>query len=361
MNEELQWQAVLARDTSCDGRFVYGVRTTGVYCRPSCPSRSPLRRNVHFYTTPAAAERDALRPCHRCRPDITPALDGPVAERMRALCRHLEAHSDEAYSLAVLSRRANLSPFHLQRRFKAAIGVTPRQYAEACRLRLLKRRLRAGDQVTGAIYEAGFGSISRVYERVASRMGMTPGQYRAGGAGVEISYATAETPLGLLMMAATDRGLCFVQLGESEEPMRECLQAEYSAASLSAMPPAAEEPFRQWMQALCDYLRDGRTALDLPTDVRGTAFQVIVWDYLRTIPCGELRTYKEVAAAVGRPRAVRAVANACAANPLSLVTPCHRVIRGDGGLGGYRWGIERKRALLEREHAARSESPLHEE
>ena len=349
MHEELRWQAVLTRNVFCDGRFVYGVRTTGVYCRPSCPSRRPLRENVRFYTTPAAAERDGWRPCKRCRPDSNAARKASLAERMQALCRQLEAHPGDPSSLAVLSRQANFSPYHLQRRFKAVIGVTPRQYSEACRLRLLRRRLRAGDPVTDAIYGAGFGSLSRVYERVTSRMGMTPGQYRAGGAGMEISHAAAETPLGLLMMAATDRGLCFVQFGESEEAMRACLQAEYPAARLSAMPPVAEQPFGQWMLALCDFLRDARNALDLPADVRGTAFQVKVWDYLRSIPCGELRTYKEVAAAIGRPKAVRAVANACAANRLSLVIPCHRVIRGDGGLGGYRWGIERKRALIEGE------------
>lgn len=357
LTEELQWQAVLARDASFDGRFVYGVLTTAVYCRPSCPSRRPLRENVRFYATPHMAESGGMRPCKRCRPNAH-ALDHPMDERMRALCRYIEDHPEEAPTLDALSRMANLSPFHLQRRFKAAIGVTPRQYAEACRLRLLKRSLRGGDSVTGAIYTAGFGSTSRVYERVASRMGMTPGQYRAGGAGVEISYATAWTPLGLLLMAATDRGLCFVQLGDSGEKMVERLRAEYPAAMLSAMPAGAKDPFRQWMQALCDYLRGKRGDLNLPTDIRGTAFQLQVWDYLCRIPCGEIRTYQGVANAIGRPGATRAVANACAANRVALVIPCHRVIRGDGGLGGYRWGVERKRALIAREHEARAECPV---
>lgn len=353
MNEELQWQATLARDASRDGHFVYGVLTTGVYCRPSCPSRKPLRDNVRFYATPQAAAHDGLRPCKRCRPE-TPESNNPMAERMRALCRYIEAHPGEASTLAELSHQANLSPFHLQRRFKAAIGVTPRQYAEACQLRALKQELRRGGSVTDAIYDAGFGSVSRVYERVATRIGMTPGQYRAGGAGMEISYATAETPLGLLMMAATDRGLCFVQLGDNEAEMRERLRTEYPAATLCVMPPGAKAPFRRWMQALCDYLAGARTGLDLPTDIRGTAFQMKIWDYLRQIPYGEVRTYKQVAEAVGRPTAIRAVANACAANRVALTIPCHRVIRGDGGLGGYRWGSERKRALIECERAVRS-------
>lgn len=355
MNEELQWQASLTRDASRDGCFVYGVVTTGIYCRPSCPSRKPLRENVRFYATPAAAERDGLRPCKRCRPDAL-ASENPMAARMWALCRHIEAHPNQVPTLEELGRHANLSPFHLQRLFKAAVGVTPRQYAEGCRLRSLKRELRSGESVTDAIYEAGFGSTSRVYERAATRIGMTPGRYRAGGAGVEISHATAGTPLGLLMMAATDRGLCFVQLGDGEAEMLECLRAEYPAATLSSMSPDAEGPFQQWMQALRDYLEGAGTKLDLPVDVRGTAFQMKIWDYLRQIPHGEVRTYKQVAAAVGRPTAIRAVASACAANRVALTIPCHRVIRGDGGLGGYRWGIERKRALIDRERAVRAGS-----
>lgn len=360
MNKELHWQAALARDASRDGQFVYGVLTTGVYCRPSCPSRKPLRDNVRFYATPQAAERDGLRPCKRCRPEA-PVSNDPMAERMRALCRHIEAHPADSATLENLSRQANLSPFHLQRRFKAAIGVTPRQYAEACRLRELKETLRRGGSVTDAIYDAGFGSASRVYERVVTQIGMTPSQYRAGGAGMEISYASAKTPLGLLMVAATDRGLCFIQLGDSEAEMRERLRAEYPAATIAAIPPGAEGPFRQWMQALCDYLEGSGIGLDLPTDLRGTAFQMKVWDFLRQIPYGEVRTYKQVAASVGRPQAIRAVANACAANRVALTIPCHRVIRGDGGLGGYRWGIERKRALIERERAVHAETTRDQE
>ncbi len=353
MNEELQWQAIQAQDASLDGQFVYGVITTGVYCRPSCNSRKPLRKNIRFYASPAAAEHDGLRACKRCRPNSLSA-HAAIAQRMNELCRYIEVHADETLSLNELGRQAHMSPQHLQRRFKTLIGVTPKQYAVGCRLRALKHGLRASETVTGAIYDAGFGSTSRVYERAVTRIGMTPKQYRAGGQGVAISYASANTPLGLLMMAATDRGLCFVQLGDDEQSMRERLAGEYPAATLTPMPASAKSAFRQWMRSLCDYLEDARSQLDLPIDIRGTAFQMKVWDYLRGIPSGEIRSYKEVAEAVGRPKAIRAVANACAANPVALTIPCHRVIRGDGGLGGYRWGIERKRVLIDCERALRA-------
>jgi AraC family transcriptional regulator of adaptative response/methylated-DNA-[protein]-cysteine methyltransferase len=263
-------------------------------------------------------------------------------ERMQKLCRYIEAHAHEPLTLAVLSRQAHLSPFHLQRSFKSVVGVTPRQYAEACRMKSLKQKLRGGGTVTEAVYNTGFGSGSRVYERVDTRLGMTPRQYRKGGAGVDISYASSPTPLGTMMIAATDRGLCSLQFGESETELRARLAKEYSAAKL------------QWIQALSRYLAGSTTALDLPLDVRGTAFQMKVWSYLQRIPYGELRSYSEVAKAIGRPAAVRAVGSACASNEVALVIPCHRVIRGDGGLGGYRWGLHRKRALIERERAVRT-------
>ena len=351
MNEELAWKAVLARDSSVDGRFVYGVVTTGVYCRPACPSRRPLRQNVRFYPAPADAERDGLRACRRCRPEAAAVVD-PIGDRIRWLCRHIEANPETRPVLAELGALVHWSPAHLQRQFKDRVGVTPKQYAEACRLDSLKRSLRENASVTGAIFDAGFGSTSRVYERVETRIGMTPGEYRAGGAGVAVSYAFAQTPVGLLLMAATDRGLCSVQLGDSEAQMLEALRAEYPAATLSAMPPDAEGAFDDWMSALRAYLDGTRIALDLPADVRGTAFQMRVWDYLRRIPHGQTCTYGQVAEAIGRPDAVRAVAGACAANRLALTVPCHRVIRGDGGLGGYRWGVGRKQALIEQERVA---------
>lgn len=276
-----------------------------------------------------------------------------IRDRIRELCAYIEAHPDESLTLAALGERAHLSPGYLQRRFKAITGVSPKQYARMCRLRSLRAALREGESVTDAIFDAGFGSASRVYERAAGRLGMTPGQYRTGGAGLEISWATSPTPVGLLMMAATDRGLCFVQFGEDEAAMRARLEAEYPAASLSPMPPGMDTAFDAWMAGLRSRLEGAPAGSGLPLDVRGTAFQTQVWEFLQAIPAGETRSYSAVAAAIGRPKAVRAVAGACAANRLALVIPCHRVIRGDGGLGGYRWGMERKRALLEREVASK--------
>ncbi len=348
MNEPMQWQAVIARDARRDGGFVYGVVTTGVYCRPSCPARKPRRENVRFFAGPAEAEAAGLRACKRCRPDA--AARSAAAPWIAELCRYIEAHCDQPLTGAHLARRAGVSPARLRRAFRAAIGVTPRAYAEACRQRMLKRRLRDAPSTTAAIFDAGFGSTSRVYEPASQRMGMTPRQYRDGGAGTEISYAAFDTPLGLLMVAATDRGLCFVQFGETEATLAETLRAEYPRAALTRTPAdRARPPFSDWIAALSDYLQGAPATLDLPTDVRATAFQRQVWDYLCRIPQGELRSYSDVARALDRPKAVRAVGRAIAANRVGLVIPCHRVIRGDGTLGGYRWGVERKRALIARE------------
>lgn len=274
-----------------------------------------------------------------------------MAARMQDLCAFIEAHPERA-TLAELSCRVHLSPSYLQRRFRAIVGVSPRRYAEACRLQALRGRLRSGEAVTDAVYAAGFGSPSRVYERVSERMGMTPGQYRTGGGGLAISYATASTPVGLLLMAATDRGLCDVRFGDDEASLREGLEAEFPAATITPRPAGTDTAFDAWMRAVREDL-DGAGAglLDLPLDIRGSAFRMRVWDCLQRIPRGETRTYREVAEAIDRPDAVRAVAGACAANRVALVVPCHRVIRGDGGLGGYRWGVERKRRLLEQEGA----------
>ena len=336
----------MARDHSFDGRFFFGVVTTGVYCRPSCPSRHPLRRNVRFFRLPADAEQAGLRPCLRCCPLSDPAA--PFQE----LCRYIEKHSAERLDLATLAAHAGLSRFHLQRSFKAAIGVTPRQYLEAHRMSTLKRELRHAKDVTEAVYEAGFGSSSRVYERANTRLGMTPRQYRRGGGGVAITYATMDSPLGLVMIGATDRGLCFLQFGAGKDELLKGLRREYPAATLEAMAEPAPAAFRQWMQALASHFTGASPGLDLPLDIQATAFQMRVWDYLRTIPYGQVRSYREVAAGIGKPSAVRAVANACAANRVALAIPCHRVIRGTGEPGGYRWGLDRKQALLEREHGS---------
>jgi AraC family transcriptional regulator of adaptative response/methylated-DNA-[protein]-cysteine methyltransferase len=339
------WNAILARDRSFDGRFFFGVITTGVYCRPSCSSRHPLRRNVRFFRLPADAERAGLRPCLRCRPLADPSA--PIQD----LCRYLEEHCDERPGLAVLAVRAGLSRFHLQRTFKAAVGLTPKQYLEAFRVGRLKQELRHGSDVTAAVYEAGFGSASRVYERADTRLGMTPGQYRQGGEGLTITHATVESPWGLVTMGATDRGLCFVQFGETEEQLLAALRREYPNAALEPMRQPAPAGFARWMASLSAHLAGASPGLDLPLDIRATAFQMRVWDYLRSIPYGQVRSYGEVAAGIGKPSAVRAVARACAANRVALVIPCHRVIRGSGQPGGYRWGLARKQALLRRERA----------
>ncbi len=347
------WQAVLRRDAAWDGRFLFGVLTTGVFCRPSCPARRPLRKNVRFYADAEAAARDGLRACKRCRPT---AVDTATATttKMRALAEHIRAHADsgESLTLAALAHQAGMSPGHLQRRFRAVVGVSPREFVEACRLDSLKRGLRAGESVTDAIYDAGFGSSSRVYERVDSRLGMTPRQYRAGGDAVEITFAAVATPVGLLLLGATDRGLCFVQFGSDETALLVQLRQEYPQATLAPMKQAGRSQrlqFERWIEALRRHLRSGQPLPELPLAVRASAFRLKVWRYLQSIPPGETRSYGEVAAAIGRKSAVRAVAGACAGNPLAIVVPCHRVIRADGELGGYRWGVERKRALLRRE------------
>jgi len=351
LDETECWDAVLRRDAAWDGRMVFGVLTTGIYCRPSCGSRRPLRRNVRFYAEPAQARRDGLRACKRCRPDegagaVLPAWVGPVCDYIRREC-----DSGEPLTLDALGERFGVSPTHLQRAFRAAVGVSPRRFAELCRLERLKGELRGGDSVTGAIYAAGFGSSSRVYERADSRLGMTPGEYRAGGKGVEITHAAVDTAIGPLLLAATDRGLCFVQLGGSAEELVARLEREYPKAELHAMSDRPSPPFAAWVEALRRHVEEGQPHPDLPVDVRASAFQQRVWSFLQSIPWGETRTYAEVATAIGAPRATRAVARACAANPVAVAIPCHRVIRSDGALSGYRWGTERKRVLLDRERA----------
>ncbi|HEV8631050.1 MAG TPA: bifunctional DNA-binding transcriptional regulator/O6-methylguanine-DNA methyltransferase Ada [Thermoanaerobaculia bacterium] len=350
LEEQQCWEAVCRRDASWDGRFLFGVVTTGVYCRPSCPARRPRRENARFFPTAAAAQAAGLRACKRCRPDET---RGAAPAWVRQLCEHIQERSDsgEPLTLQELSRRVGLSPAHLQRRFRAAVGVTPRQYAELCRLESFRRELRAGDSVTGAIYAAGFGSSSRVYERVDSRLGMTPGEYRSGGRGVAITYATVDTAMGPLLLAATDRGLCFVQLGGTTVELVRRLRREYPAAELQPMASPPPPQFEAWMEALRRHLRGEQPHLDLPLDVRASAFQQRVWSFLQSIPWGETRSYTEVATGVGAPGAARAVARACASNPVAVVVPCHRVIRADGGLAGYRWGTARKKRLLAAERA----------
>jgi AraC family transcriptional regulator of adaptative response/methylated-DNA-[protein]-cysteine methyltransferase len=352
IREEEMWRAVVDRDASFNGVFFFGVLTTGVFCRPSCKCRQPLRRNVRFFDNAEDAQRAGLRACLRCKP-LNAADEHPAARQIRKVCEHIRAHSEEPLPLTELAQLAGLSPFHFQRSFKTVTGVTPKQYLEQCRLDALKGALRSRRSVTDAIYEAGFGSSSRVYGRADSRLGMTPGEYRAGGKGVRISYAAADCPLGRMMIGATDRGICFLQFADRDSELLDKLRREYPEAEIGAIPEPYSGDFDDWMSALREYLEDGSPRLDLPLDVRATAFQMKVWRYLQSIPAGHVESYAEVAAGIGQPAAARAVARACASNRVALVIPCHRVIRGTGELGGYRWGLERKRTLLDRERAAK--------
>jgi AraC family transcriptional regulator, regulatory protein of adaptative response / methylated-DNA-[protein]-cysteine methyltransferase len=281
-------------------------------------------------------------------------------ERMERLCGYIRAHCNdgEPLTLETLSRQAELSPFHLQRTFKAVTGSTPREYVEMCRMEVLKSELRNGKPVTDAIYEAGFGGSSRVYEKVDTRLGMTPREYRQRGKNVAISYASVDSPLGLLLIGATDRGLCFVQFGETKAELLVKLREEYPEASIQEMKEPYSPEFGKWTGELLRYLRREQARLDVPLDVKASAFQMKVWRYLQSIPPGEVQSYSEVAAAIGSPKAVRAVGSACAANRVAIAIPCHRVIRGDGGLGGYRWGLERKRVLLDEERKMRSQNAV---
>lgn len=350
MNEEELWTAVENHDATRDGQFFYGVMTTGVFCRPSCASRRPLRKNVRFFATPQEAERAGLRPCKRCRP--TAAAGNVLNQVVHELARQIDAQPEQAVSLEQLAKRAGYSPFHLQRNFKAIMGSSPKEYQTAARVRMLKKELRNEAPVADAIYQAGFGSGSRVYEKADGQLGMTPSEYRSGGKGLTISYASGQTPLGLMMIGATDRGICFLQFGETDAELAIELGHQFSAAIVQPMPDTYKQQFESWMAALNRHLRGLEPQLDLPLDVRGTAFQLIVWRYLQKLPYGEVRSYSEVATAIGKPSAARAVARACATNPIGLLIPCHRVVRGSGELGGYRWGMQRKRVLLDTERAA---------
>ncbi len=344
MDEERYWTAVVTRDRRCDGAFVYAVRSTGIYCRPSCPSRRPQRGRVTYFDEPAAAEAAGYRPCRRCQPDRA-VPEEPGLALVQQICAYLAEPHDPAPTLQALGARFGWSPYHLQRTFKRIVGVTPRQYAAEQRLERFKDHLKDGQPVTAALYGAGFQSSSAAYTDAVDRLGMTPGQYRRGGDATPIAYATAPCALGRLLLAATDRGICAVRFGDSEASLVQVLSEEFPAADLRQ----AEADLGSWLAALLAYLDGQQTSVDLPLDVRATVFQRRVWEALRTIPYGTTRTYGEVAAAIGQPTAVRAVARACAANPAALVIPCHRVVRSDGGLGGYRWGLARKQALLVQE------------
>ncbi|MBX9662227.1 bifunctional DNA-binding transcriptional regulator/O6-methylguanine-DNA methyltransferase Ada [Novosphingobium sp.] len=344
--DETRWQQVTARDKAADGQFVYAVKTTGVYCRPSCPSRPAKRANVSFFAAPAEAEAAGFRACRRCHPA---AAQEPATSLMQAMAAYIVSHAEESLTLAHLADQAGMAPTHFQRAFKAALGVSPREYQAAQRLARFKLALREGEGVLEAGLDAGFGSTSRIYDMADGSLGMTPSAYRAGGEGEHIVHATRETALGFLMMAATQRGVCFVQFGESAERLLAQLAAEFPKAALLPAALAAAAPLDAWMAALAEHLEQAAPRPDLPLDLRGTAFQIRVWRFLMSVKPGDVVSYSELAAGAEKPRAVRAAASACAANRIAVLIPCHRALRADGSLGGYRWGLDRKRALLDAE------------
>jgi AraC family transcriptional regulator of adaptative response/methylated-DNA-[protein]-cysteine methyltransferase len=339
-----RWEALATRDGHADGTFVYGVTSTGVYCRPSCPSRRPRADRVRFFDTTTAARLAGFRACKRCRPDIV-GLASPAVDAVRRASAYLASHADQSVTLVNLARVASLSPHHLQRTFKAIVGLSPREYQAAVRAGRLRSSLRQGRDVTTAIYEAGYGSPSRVYEAPPTGRGMSPSSYRRGGAGMRIGYSIVPVSLGHVLIAATENGVCSVMLGDQTAALERDLQHEYPAAEIRRH----DNPRSAWVETIVEHLRGKQASLDLPIDVQATAFQWKVWRALQRIPPGETRAYAEVARAIGKPKAVRAVARACATNPVAIVVPCHRVVQKDGGLGGYRWGVERKKQLLARE------------
>lgn len=341
--KESCWRAVVERDKNLDGKFIYAVITTGIYCRPSCPSRVPKRENIRFFPLPEVAAKAGFRACKRCQPHRVDDPDPPI-KLARQVCRYIEAHLAEVLTLQSLGDHFALSPYHLQRTFKRVVGITPQQYTEASRMNQVRNGLGRGDEITRVLYEAGYSSSSRLYSKAAPQLGMTPGEYQRRGSGMKIVYAMANSPLGTLLLAATEKGICTVRLGEEEELESDLLE-EFCEAQVGR----DDEILAGWMVEVSQHLEGKLPHLDLPLDVQATAFQRQVWGALQEIPYGSTQSYGEVAESIGRPTASRAVARACATNPAALVIPCHRVIRSDGGLGGYRWGIERKRALLDRE------------
>lgn len=347
---DLRWKALASRDSAADGTFIYAVTSTGIYCRPSCPSRRPRADRVRFFDTTLEARQAGFRACKRCRPD-TVGLAQPGIEAVRRASAYLATHADQTVTLGHLARVASISPHHLQRRFKAIVGLSPREFQSAVRAGKLRTSLRDGRDVTTAIYEAGYGSPSRVYEAAPTGRGMSLSNYRRGGAGMRIGYALISSPAGEVLVAATETGVCSVKIGH-ESALVADLRKEYPAAEIEAN----LKPRSEWVKAIAKHLRGDAASLDLPIDVRATAFQWKVWRALQRIPYGETRAYSEVARSIGKPKAVRAVARACATNPVCVVVPCHRVVPSAGGVGGYRWGTRAKTTLLATE-ARKSKVP----
>lgn len=343
-NDEQLWQAVVSKDARFDGQFVFAVSSTGVYCRPSCPSRRAHRERVRFFDLPEAAEQAGFRACLRCQPQRARVLD-PQMELVQRVCSVLNSSDSETVKLAELAALAGVSVFHLQRTFKRVMGISPRQYLAARKFGNFKAHVRRGDSVTTALYESGFNSSSRLYEYASEELGMTPATYSRGGRGVNINYTIVDSSMGRLLVATTERGVCAVRMSDSDKELEKDLREEFPLAQIKR----DDSALREHVQKILNHLDNNEPRLDLPLDIRATAFQRQVWEKLRAIPYGQTVSYGDVAKALGKPGAVRAVGRACATNPVALVIPCHRVVREDQSLGGYRWGLERKRRLLERE------------
>jgi AraC family transcriptional regulator, regulatory protein of adaptative response / methylated-DNA-[protein]-cysteine methyltransferase len=341
-----QWEAVLRRDRRADGHFLYAVKTTGVYCRPGCASRLPKREHVEFFADWRAAEREGFRACQRCRPRL---VSGPpqVPESVIKACQLMD-QANVPIMLRELAQAVGLSPFHLHRVFKAALGITPRAYAVSRRSQRLTNGLISGGSVTRAIYAAGFNSVGRCYAQAGDALGMTPGRFRDGAVGMRVRYCVTRSGLGHVLVAGTQRGICMISLGDSPEKLKRELAVRFGKAELVQGDPT----FSAWVGQVVKLIDDPGKAPNLPLEIQGTAFQRRVWEALRRIPCGQTATYSEIARQLGCPDGARAVAGACAANPLVVAIPCHRVVRKGGDLSGYRWGVERKRALLDNEAGA---------
>jgi AraC family transcriptional regulator, regulatory protein of adaptative response / methylated-DNA-[protein]-cysteine methyltransferase len=339
--EARYWQATLARDAKADGAFFFGVKSTQIYCRPSCPARRPLRKNTLFFSTTNDAEREGFRPCRRCKPDEIPA----AVRIVQRAAQVLESDLDEQINVGLLARKMGVASSALRRAFRQQAGLTPKELAAALRLKKFKKLLREGNSITDALYATGYGSASRVYERSDAHLGMTPATYQKGGKGMRIRYTTAKSSLGEVLVAATERGVSAVYLGDTAPKLVSELREEYPRAEIAAEKGA----FSNWVEEIVARMEGNAPRRELPLDLQATAFQRLVWQELQRIPRGATRTYSQIARAVGKPRAIRAVARACARNPVSIVVPCHRVVRADGNLAGYRWGLSRKEKLLERE------------
>jgi len=342
-NDQL-WQAVVAKDARFDGQFVFAVSSTGVYCRPSCPSRRAHRERVKFFDLPEAAEQAGFRACLRCQPRRARIMD-PQVELVQRVCRLLNSNESESLKLAELATQAGVSQFHLQRTFKRVMGISPRQYLAARKIDNFKTLVRKGESVTTSLYESGFNSSSRLYEHAAEELGMTPATYSRGGRGVNISYTIASSSMGRLLVAVTERGVCAVRMADGDAELEKDLRGEFPNAELKR----DDSALRESVQKILNHLEKNEPRLDLPLDIKATAFQRQVWEHLRAIPYGQTVSYGDVAKALGKPGAVRAVGRACATNPVALVIPCHRVVREDKTLGGYRWGLDRKKKLLDHE------------